>query len=78
MSPFGSSDEHRDPCEQRLLDEDDGEARLAGARHADDDAVRRQVARADDDPVGAGLARLRVDRVAEVERAAVGRCRGGV
>ena len=42
------------------------------SRHPDDDAVRRQVAGTDDDLVAAGASRGRVDRVAEVERAAVG------
>ncbi len=67
MSPLGSRIEHRDPGEQRLLDQYDGEARLAGSGHPDHDAVRRQVARADDDPVCAGLA----------GRRRRWRCRGG-
>ena len=72
MSPLGSRIEHRDPREQRLLEQHDRKPRLAGAGHPDDDAVRGQVARADDDPVGARLAGGRVDDVAEVERTAVG------
>ncbi len=36
-------DQHRNPREQRLLEEDDPHARLAGAGHAQDDSVRRQV-----------------------------------
>ena len=69
---LGVEDEHGDPGEQRLLDQHDGEARLAGSGHPDHDTVRREVARADDDPVCASLAGRRVDCVAEMERAAVG------
>ena len=65
-------DEHGDSGEQRLLDQHDGEAGLPGSGHPDHDTVRREIARADDDPVCASLAGRRVDRVAEVERAAVG------
>ena len=36
-------DQRRHACEQRLLQQHDPEARLAGARHADDDAVGGQV-----------------------------------
>ena len=75
MSPFGSSTSVGDTGEQRLLDQADGEARLARARHPDDDAVGRQVAGADDDAVGSRLAGLRVEREAEVEGAAVGHSR---
>ena len=64
-------DQRRNARQQRLLEQDDGEAGLAGAGHADDDAVGRQVARADDEIVGAGLAGRGVDDLAEVERAAV-------
>ena len=69
--------ERRDPREARLLEQDDREAGLARARHAGHDPVGRQVARADHDLVGAGLAGCRVDRVADVERAPV-RHRPGV
>ena len=65
-------DERRDPRQEGLLEQDDGEAGLAGAGHAHDDAVRRQVARADDDLVGARLPGRRVDLVADVEGAPVG------
>jgi hypothetical protein len=65
MSPFGSST--RDAGEERLLDQDDREPGLAGAGHAQDHAVGRQVARPDDQPVSAGLARLQVEGEAEVE-----------
>ena len=57
MSPFGSMISAGMPGQQRLLEQDDREAGLAGAGHADDDAVRRQVARADDEVVGSRLAR---------------------
>ena len=56
MSPFGSMTSAGMPGEQRLLEQVDREPGLAGARHADDDAVRRQVARADDEVLGARLA----------------------
>ena len=72
MSPFGSSTSAGMPASSASSIRHDGEARLARARHADDDAVGREVAGADDDPVGARLARLRVEREAEVEGAAVG------
>ena len=72
MSPFGSRTSVGIPARQRLLEEHDREPGLPRSRHPVDDAVGRQVARADDDLVGAGLARRRVDRVADVERAPVG------
>ncbi len=73
---LGIEHECGDPRTEGLFDQHDREPCLAGSGHPDDDAVRRQVARADDDLVGAGLARLRVDRPSEVERPAVGHGRG--
>jgi hypothetical protein len=64
-------DERRDARQAGLLEQDDPKAGLAGSRHASDDPVGRQVARADDDLVGAGLSGSRIDRVADVERAPV-------
>ena len=46
-----------DPGEQGLLDQHDPEAGFARAGHSEDRAVGRQVARLDDEPVGARLAR---------------------
>ena len=68
-------DERGDPGEQRLLDQADGEARLARPGHPDHDAVRRQVARAEDDPVASGLTRLRIEGEPEMEGAPVGHSR---
>ena len=67
-------DQGRNAGQQRLLEQDDREPGLAGAGHADDDAVRRQVARADDEVVRARLARRGIDDLAEGERAAI--CHG--
>jgi hypothetical protein len=69
MSPLRVEDEHGDPAEQRLLDQDDPEPGLARARHADDDAVRGEVARVERDPLGAGL---RVDGRPEEHRGRTG------
>ncbi len=64
--------ERRDAGQARLLEQDDRQARLARPGHAGHDPVRRQVARPDDDLVASCLAGGRIDRVADVERAAVG------
>ena len=52
---LGIEHERRDPGEERLLDQHDREARLPRAGHPDHDAMRRQVARADDHLVGAAF-----------------------
>ena len=65
MSPFGSSIERRDAREQRLLEQDDPEPRLARAGHADDHAVGREVARIDGKP--SAPARRLGEAEAEVE-----------
>ena len=75
MSPLGSRISAGMPASSASSIRHDREPRLAGAGHADDDAVRRQVARADDDPVGARLAGRGVEREPEVEGAAVGHSR---
>ncbi len=49
--PLGIDDEGGDPGQQRLLDGDHPQARLARPGHADDDAVGGQVLRRDRDPV---------------------------
>ena len=48
MSPFGSRISAGIPREERLLEQHDAEPGLAGARHADDDGVRRQVGRVEE------------------------------
>src|SRR5262249_10573704 len=58
---LGVEDESRDACLQRLLEEDDAEARLARPGHAQDGAVGREVAGLDDHRVGAGLPGRRID-----------------
>ena len=71
---LGVDREHGDARQERLLEEHDGEAGLAGAGHAEDDAVRGEVGRPDDDLIRARLAGGGVDDGAEVERSAV--CHG--
>ena len=69
---LGVEDQRRNAREQRLLEEDDREPGLSGARHADDDAVRRQLAGAYDEIVRSWLAGGEVDHLAEVKGAAIG------
>ena len=67
MSPFGSRISTGIPASSASSMRTIASPVLPEPVMPDDDAVRRQVARADDDPVGARLARRGVDR----------RCRGG-
>jgi hypothetical protein len=53
--------------EQRLFDQIDRKPGLPRAGHAEDDPVRGQVARLDDQPLAARLARLRIETEAEME-----------
>ena len=68
---LGVDDQRRNPGEQGLLEQDDGQARLARPGHADDHAVGREVTRADHEIVRAGLAGRRVENLAQMEGAAV-------
>ena len=68
MSPFGSRTSAGMPASNASSSSTIAEPRLAGAGHADDDAVRRQVARTDHDRSGAGLAGLRSIADPEVQR----------
>jgi len=61
----GIDEEGRQPGAQDLLDEHDPEAGLAGARHADDDAVRRQVRGVERDPLAGALVGGGIDEPAE-------------
>jgi hypothetical protein len=58
--------DHRDALAQQLFEEDDGEAGLARARHADDEPVGQQVGGVELEP-WAGLAAFEVDLPSEVE-----------
>ena len=49
MSPFGSRISAGTPLLERLLEQDDPEAGLARAGHADDDGVRGQVVGVEDE-----------------------------
>ena len=60
-------DEAGDAREQRFLDQHDREPGLAGPGHADDDAMRREVARLDHERVRARLACLRVEAETELK-----------
>ncbi len=65
---FGVDDQTRDAVEHGLLENVDAETRLAAARHAEDDAVSRQVAGVVvDGRVVDDLVRLGVDLRAEIE-----------
>ena len=75
MSPFGSRIERRHAREERLLEQHDPEPRLAGARHPDDHAVRRQVVGLDDGRAAGGSAR--VPRSSSATRRVYARCAAG-
>ncbi len=64
--------EHRDSREQGLLEQHDAEAGLAGAGHADDDSVGREIGGPHRQALVFGLISLGPDDVAEPERAAIG------
>ena len=70
-SPFGSIARTGTPRCQELLDEDDAERGLAAARHADDEAVRREVGGIEADVVASGLPGRGVDGAAEEEAGAL-------
>ena len=67
-SPFGSRISVGHPLEERLLDEADAEAGLAGSGHADDDAVGGEVGRLHQHPLARALV-LAVDRLAQEQLA---------